>query len=131
MTFLINFYFNIILLSTLWSTFSLPLPHYHPNTRKDITFFKSHFPTTSKHQKLTNQFSSFKGNYYYFLTFSLPPLAKQPRCLVGGGVKIRKLICHFRCPSKHWKKENGKTPFSFPFSLCTSLVIFSLPRCCR
>ena len=37
--FIINFYFNIILRSTLWSTFLLSLSHYHSNTKKKYNIF--------------------------------------------------------------------------------------------
>ena len=67
--FIIIFYFNIILLSTLWSTFPLPLPHYQPNTGKDITLLQLHFPPTiqTPERNTNSHFSKGKESY-----FSLP-----------------------------------------------------------
>ena len=76
--FIINIYFNINLRSTLRSTFSLSLPHYHSNTRKYVTLCQLHFPTIIQTPKKKQKFSFSKRKKILLLTSLLPSTSGHP-----------------------------------------------------
>ena len=64
----------------MWSTFSLLLPHYHPNTRKYITFFSIILPNYHPNTGKETQILIFQNEKKKILppTSSLPSTSGDP-----------------------------------------------------